>query len=119
VKGYLSGKRIARQGIGKVRRLMDLAFRKKAVEAGLRLRRGHCRRCGACCRLLVRCPMLGKRKDGSHFCRIYRRRPLSCRLFPLDERCLAERDFELPDLPCGYHFADGGADEPGSHGARK
>lgn len=94
----------SRQGLGKLRRLVNSVFRKESVAASLKRRRGECIRCGACCRLLLRCPLLGKRRDGSHFCRIYKRRPAMCSLFPLDEKCLADRDLASPGVACGYRF---------------
>src|SRR6059036_1016949 len=43
-------------GWGKVRRVFLLAFRKKRVIAKLDRRRGACTRCGACCKILFKCP---------------------------------------------------------------
>jgi hypothetical protein len=99
----------SRQGLGKLRRLVNSFFRRESVAAGLQRRRGQCRHCGACCRLLFRCPLLGTREDGSSFCRIYRSRPAMCSLFPLDEKCLADRDLASPGVACGYRFMATGA----------
>lgn len=31
-------------------------------------------------------------------------RPMNCRVFPIDERDLADRDLLHPEAPCGFHF---------------
>ncbi|MFH0911653.1 MAG: hypothetical protein V1918_09150 [Planctomycetota bacterium] len=93
-------------GVGKMRRLTTNALRNKHVKQQLKRRRGHCLRCGACCRLLFKCPLLKEHPDGTTSCRIHRRRPGNCRVFPLDERDLRERDELMPLLPCGYFFTE-------------
>jgi Fe-S-cluster containining protein len=95
-----------KQGLGKVRRFTNGKLRRGHVRRLLRRRRGECVRCGACCKLLFECPMLETHEDGSTSCRIHQRRPENCRIFPVDERCLAERNALLPETPCGYHFED-------------
>ena len=52
-----------------------------------------------CCEILFRCPFLIKLEGGKSACSIYENRPVQCAAFPIDERCLAEVDFE-----CGYTF---------------
>jgi len=92
------------QGVGKVRRFTSGKFRKRQIERKLQRRHGECLRCGACCKLMFKCPMLLEHADGTTACRIHNHRPENCRLFPLDERCLRERDHLMPLLPCGYSF---------------
>jgi hypothetical protein len=61
-------------------------------------RTGQCRNCGACCRLMFRCPFLAYDKEKSvSRCRIYRFRPPACRKYPRVES-------EQVCLPCGYRF---------------
>ncbi|MHC4871675.1 MAG: hypothetical protein ACYTFY_07510 [Planctomycetota bacterium] len=93
-----------KQGIGKVRRFASSKVRKSYVEEQLTRRKGDCLRCGACCRLLFKCPMLLKNKNGSTSCRIHNRKPENCRIFPLNQKCIDERNHLMPLLPCGYHF---------------
>ena len=80
----------ARQAQGKLRRFVSINFRKEEVVAQLALRRGDCNRCGACCEILFKCPFLKKHDDGTTTCGIYEDRPSQCRLFPIDQRDLAE-----------------------------
>ena len=80
----------ARQAQGKLRRFVSANFRKQEVVAALALRRGECNRCGACCEILFKCPFLKKHKDGTTTCGIYEDRPNQCRLFPIEQRDLAE-----------------------------
>lgn len=86
------------QGKGKVRRFVLSTTKKKYVERQLSLRYGECKRCGACCMLVFKCPFL-KTKDEVIACRIYGKRPKGCRIFPLDAR-----DFRELKSPCGFHF---------------
>ena len=95
---------------GKARRLYLGVFRRRYVRASLARRRGECARCGACCALGYRCPSL--RSNGRDTeCAVHKLRPLNCRLFPIDERDLADRDLLCPDAPCGFRF-DGSPDGP-------
>ena len=80
----------ARQVHGKLRRFVSANFRKEEVIAALALRRGECNRCGACCEILFKCPFLKKHRDGTTSCGIYEDRPNQCRLFPIEQRDLAE-----------------------------
>lgn len=86
------------QAWGKVRRFLIVHFTPGHVHRMLSRRRGACRRCGACCELLFRCPHL----RGANACSIYISRYLQCRLFPLDERDVAE-----VTSGCGFWFEDG------------
>jgi len=97
---------------GKARRLYLGIFRRRYVRQSVARRRGECRRCGACCKLGFRCCLL--RDNGAvSECLLHRLRPPSCRLFPIDERDLADRDLVEPEVPCGYRFEreDDGAEE--------
>ena len=61
-------------------------------------REGECRQCGACCRLMIRCPFLKYDAETAKArCRIYVLRPPACRKYPrvADEQVC---------LPCGYRF---------------
>lgn len=98
---------------GKVRRFALGLLRPGYVRRSLERRSGECRRCGACCQLAYRCQFLRRTGDITE-CRFHRFRPQNCRLFPIDERDLADRDLVAPERPCGYRFgawseaADGG-----------
>jgi hypothetical protein len=80
----------ARQVQGKLRRFVNVNFRKNEVIEKLALRQGDCNRCGACCEILFKCPFLKKHGDGTSSCGIYEDRPNQCRLFPIDKRDLRE-----------------------------
>src|ERR1043165_4874626 len=80
----------ARQVQGKLRRFVNVNFRKNEVIEKLALRQGECNRCGACCEILFKCPFLKKHRDGTTSCGIYEDRPSQCRLYPIDRRDLAE-----------------------------
>ncbi|RMF97836.1 MAG: hypothetical protein D6734_01210 [Candidatus Schekmanbacteria bacterium] len=84
---------------GTVRRYFLVRFKKRYVEEQLKRRRGKCLQCGKCCEMSFKCPLLDK--SGNQLsCRIYKKgRPLSCRLFPIDER-----DIEDVGGRCGYYF---------------
>jgi hypothetical protein len=97
---------------GKIRRAFLIAFRKKRVEEKLDRRRGACTRCGACCKIVFRCPAYDD-SGGEPRCLIYDDRPGVCGLFPLDEKDLRDRDIVMPDKKCGYYFSD----EPNDNGA--
>ncbi|MBS3822162.1 MAG: hypothetical protein KGY81_10415 [Phycisphaerae bacterium] len=99
-------RRHVRQGLGKVRRFANGALRQGHVARKLRRRQGECIRCGTCCKLLFKCPFLEELHDGSTRCLIHDKRPQNCRIFPVDERCIEERNLLLPGVPCGYTFAD-------------
>jgi Fe-S-cluster containining protein len=94
------------QGVGKVRRFANSKVRKTYVEKQLAKRKGECKRCGACCKLLFKCPLLKEMPDGSTECKIHHKRPGNCKLFPLDSKDIEERNHLLPDLPCGYYFEE-------------
>lgn len=101
-----SPRQIVVMGWGKVRRAFLIAFRKKRVEEKLDRRRGACSRCGACCKIMFKCPAYDD-SDGNPKCLIYNDRPGVCSLFPLDEKDLRERDLVMPGTKCGFYFDDG------------
>ena len=75
---------------GKVRRAVVgtmLTEEDRAVIA--RARQGQCNRCGACCKILFRCPFLVE-DEGAFTCSVYDHRPPSCRLFPMVPTDLGE-----------------------------
>lgn len=62
-------------------------------------RTGECKKCGACCKFLVRCPFLRTSDDGTGAptCMIHPVRPLQCRKYPRTQS-------EQIHAPCGYAF---------------
>lgn len=90
---------------GKIRRAWLIAFQKNKVEEKLALRRGNCTRCGACCKILFRCPAYDE-SNGEPKCLIYNDRPGVCSLFPLDPADLRERNVVMPEKKCGYWFTE-------------
>lgn len=96
---------------GKALRFYYGHFRKAHVERSLALRQGECKRCGACCNLLVECAF-AKDCDGNAGCRIYAKRPVNCRIFPMDARDLTDRDLMLPSRSCGFSFAPNSKTSP-------
>ncbi len=95
------GKFRARQVQGKLRRFVNIRFRKDEVIEKLALRRGECNRCGACCEILFKCPFLKKHTDGTTTCGIYEDRPDQCRLFPIERRDLDEVRGQ-----CSFYFIE-------------
>jgi Fe-S-cluster containining protein len=95
---------VALQLKGKTRRFVQSSLLRQDPEPLLAKRRGECNRCGACCKILFRCPFLGTDADGQYTCRIYEKRFSQCRLFPLHAADLAELS------ECSYTFVEG--DEP-------
>ncbi|MDR0867476.1 MAG: hypothetical protein LBP75_03245 [Planctomycetota bacterium] len=91
------------QATGKLRRFL-LAYRKHYLPRQLARRQGECRRCGACCRLLFKCPFLQIQADGATHCRIHRRKPGNCQIFPINEKDLRDRDLYAPESKCGFYF---------------
>ncbi|MBN1902728.1 hypothetical protein JW926_15485 [Candidatus Sumerlaeota bacterium] len=86
----------------KARRLYLCLFRMDYVKDSIARRRGECKRCGACCRLFLKCHRL-QMEDGKAHCAAYNKfRFPNCHMFPIDKRDLADRDLVSPDNPCGY-----------------
>ena len=90
-------------GWGKVRRFYLAHFRPAYVRESLARRVGRCDRTGACCNLMFTCPLLDRRPTPVR-CSIHEIKPKVCRLFPIDERDLRDRDILSPDVPCGFSF---------------
>lgn len=90
-------------GWGKARRFYLAHFRPRYVRESLARRVGDCNRTGACCRLMFTCPLLDQRSEPVR-CSIHEIKPKVCRLFPIDERDLRDRDIIAPDKPCGFSF---------------
>ena len=101
VRAVEEGKFRARQARGKLRRFVNIRFRKEEVVEKLALRRGECNRCGACCEILFKCPFLKKAGDGTTTCGIYEDRPDQCRLFPIEPR-----DLEEVRVECSFYFIE-------------
>lgn len=96
---------LALQFKGKLRRFVQ-SHGSQDTAALLARRQGECNRCGACCKILLRCPFLGTDADGQYTCRIYDRRFAQCRLFPLHAEDLREVEecsftFDAPPEPTG------------------
>jgi Fe-S-cluster containining protein len=92
---------MGRQATGKVRRFVQATLLRQNTDALLAKRKGDCNRCGACCKILFRCPFLGEDAEGQYTCRIYDKRFAQCRLFPLHPQDLRE----LGDQ-CSYTFEE-------------
>ncbi len=90
--------------MGQVRRQYLGRLRPGYVERIKAERQGECRRCGACCNLTFHCPFY---VPGTG-CRIYEKRTLTCRAFPIDAA-----DLKLTRVPCGHHY-----ERPAEDGAR-
>ncbi len=92
---------------GKIRRFYLGHFRPSYVESKMNLRRGECLRCGTCCMLLYSCPELEEQTDGTTRCRIHEKRPKNCRIFPVDQTDLNDRQLVSKDRDersCGFDF---------------
>ena len=84
---------------GKARRFVQSSVLREDTDSLLAKRSGECNRCGACCKILFRCPFLGTDDEGQYTCRIYSTRFSQCRLFPLRAADLRELGEE-----CSYTF---------------
>jgi uncharacterized protein len=91
----------SRQLRGKVRRFIQAKVLRQDSEALLARRQGECNRCGACCKILFRCPFLGTDAEGKYTCEIYEKRFAQCRLYPLHAKDLLEV------AECSYTFLPG------------
>jgi hypothetical protein len=90
---------VALQVRGKTRRFVQASVLRQDAAPLLARRRGECNRCGACCKILFRCPFLGTDAEGQYTCRIYERRFAQCRLYPLHRADLLELEGQ-----CSYTF---------------
>ena len=84
---------------GKARRFVQASVLREDPAPLLEKRRGECNRCGACCKILFRCPFLGEDAEGQYTCRIYEKRFTQCRLYPLHTADLRELEGQ-----CSYSF---------------
>ena len=87
---------------GKLRRFLLVHFRPAYVRRSIARRQGDCQRTGACCNLLFTCPVFAA--EPLPTCRINSVKPKVCRMFPIDERDLRDRDIVSPHVPCGFSF---------------
>jgi Fe-S-cluster containining protein len=93
---------------GKARRFVQASLLRQDPEPLLAKRKGDCNRCGACCKILFKCPFLGTDADGQYTCRIYEKRFAQCRLYPLHAADLRELEGQ-----CSYTFeAESSTGEP-------
>ena len=88
----------ALQAYGKIRRFFRTYLYTKANERLLSKRKGECTRCGACCKILFRCPFL-KEENDQYSCGIYGQHFNQCRIFPL-----VPQDLKELEQPCGFSF---------------
>ena len=89
---------------GKLRRFYYHNCNTRYIRENHARRTGECARCGACCWLAHPCFNLAWEENGLTYCKIHKRRVKNCRIFPIDEKDIADRDLILPDVPCGYSF---------------
>ena len=92
---------------GKIRRFYLGHVRPGYIASKINQRHGDCLRCGTCCMLLYSCPELEELEDGSTRCRIHEKRPTNCRIFPVDQADLKDRDLVSRDREkhlCGFSF---------------
>ena len=95
---------IVRLATGKARRWFQGHFRAKWVARQTDIRKGECARCGACCKLLFRCPFLLEEVPGLYTCKIHGNKPENCHIFPINKADLRDRNMVMPSQKCGYHF---------------
>jgi hypothetical protein len=105
--GKLSVSQRLAHGLGKIRRVYYWTVRKEYILRSHARRRGECVRCGACCKLMFRCPWLDE-SGALPVCVRHETRPMNCRVYPIDEADLADRDVIMPDKKCGYSFIQSG-----------
>ena len=77
-----------KMGLGKLRRLYLHTLHREYIRRNLARRRGECRRCGACCRLMFDCPYLDQSSELTS-CTRHHMRWWNCKIFPVDERDLS------------------------------
>jgi hypothetical protein len=100
-------KNYVRLAIGKLRRQIQHKLQPMLVANYAERRLGECKRCSACCRLPFRCPWLIEGENGNDArCRWYDLRPTVCRLFPITQEDIEDRNRIMPQSPCGYSFGD-------------
>ena len=90
--------------LGTPRRLFWNLCRPGYVRESLAQRSGECKRCGACCRLVLKCIYFFY-DNGVPACRLYSKyRPPNCSRFPIDHHDLADRNLVSPHEPCGFSW---------------
>jgi len=89
--------------LGKARRFYIHTFNRDYIRRNRGRVRGECRRCGACCTLMFDCPFLHNSNEVAH-CIRHETRPRNCRVFPIDEQDIKDRDLVSRNGPCGFHF---------------
>ena len=89
-----------RQAVGKVRRFWRANIYTAENEALLARRQGECNRCGACCKILMKCPFLIEKPDNEYQCAIYGQHFNQCRIYPLVPKDLEE----IEGATCSYTF---------------
>ncbi|MEW6026396.1 MAG: hypothetical protein AB1599_03755 [Planctomycetota bacterium] len=92
---------------GKIRRIFLVYLRPKKTRRDMSNRQGECRRCGACCEIMFKCPALKGNNDTLH-CKIYDLRSTVCRTFPINHKDIKDRDLIKPLQKCGFHFNGNG-----------
>jgi hypothetical protein len=90
-------------GLGKLRRFYLHTLHRDYIRRNHARRKGECIRCGACCELMFTCPHLTRAEEGAA-CVRHDVRMMNCRVFPIDERDLSDRDAVANGRACGYHF---------------
>jgi len=88
--------------LGKARRFYLVHFRPRYVAESIARRQGDCHRTGAYCNLLFTCPIFSAKPLPT--CRVHDYKPKVCKMFPIDERDLSDRDIVSPETPCGFTF---------------
>ncbi|NOZ20559.1 MAG: hypothetical protein GXP25_05655 [Planctomycetes bacterium] len=88
---------------GKARRFYYGVFNQDYITRSHARRRGECLRCGACCKLMIECGHLDE-INGVPACAKHKVKYKNCRIFPIDEADLADRDIIAPGTKCGYYF---------------
>ncbi|MBI5778714.1 MAG: hypothetical protein HZA49_04600 [Planctomycetes bacterium] len=88
---------------GKIRRMFLVYLRPNKTRVALSVREGECRRCGACCAIMFKCPAL-KGDNGTLHCKIYDLRSNVCKTFPINPKDIKDRDLIMPHKKCGFHF---------------
>jgi hypothetical protein len=82
--------------------------------------RGGCNRCGACCKIVFRCPFYYEDQNTTA-CLIYtspKHAPPPCVVYPIDPIDLAEVQREVAPEPCPFYF-EGQPEHPTTWGAVK
>ena len=80
-------KTVSQQAVGKVRRWVKSNFMSGKTKETIAARIGECKRCGACCKIVFKCPFY-KEKEGRGLCLIYGHHFTQCKLFPIEPKDL-------------------------------